>query len=99
MYTIHMIQSFFFEKNFIENLDKIKKVLNLWSCRGLSLYGNVTVIKSLVIPKFVDICSLMPVAIEFVKELNQLVYKFLWNGTDKTTLLYTINDYTKLYVQ
>ena len=83
------------EKNFIENLDKIKKLLNLWSCRGLSLYGKVTVIKSLVIPKFVYICSLFPVADEFVKELNRLVYKFLWNGPDKTTRLSTINDYAK----
>ena len=40
------------EKNCVENLDKIKKLLNLWSNRGLSLYGKVTVIKSLVIPKF-----------------------------------------------
>ena len=83
------------EKNFLENLDKIKKLLNLWSSRGLSLYGKVTVIKSLVIPKFVYICSLMPVADEFVKELNRLVYKFLWNGTDKATRLSTINDYAK----
>ena len=83
------------EKNFIENLDKIKKLLNLWSCRGLSLYGKVTVIKTLVIPKFVYICSLLPVADEFVKELNRLVYKFLWNGPDKTIRLSTINDYAK----
>ena len=80
------------EKNFIENLDKIKKLLNLWSNRGLSLYGKVTVIKSLVIPKFVYTCSLMPVADEFVKELNRLIHKFLWNGTDKVTRLSTIND-------
>ena len=40
------------EKNFIENLDKIKKLVNIWSSRGLSLYGKVTVIKALVIPKW-----------------------------------------------
>ena len=64
------------EKNFLENMDKIKKLLNLWSNRGLSLYGKVTVIKSLVIPKLVYICSLLPVADEFVKELNRLVLNF-----------------------
>ena len=37
----------------------------------------------------------MPVADEFVKELNRLIYKFLWNGTDKVTCLSTINDYAK----
>ena len=61
----------------------------------LSLYGRVTVIKSQVIPKLVCICSLMPVPDEIVKELNQLVYKFLWNGTDKVTRLSTINEYDK----
>ena len=37
----------------------------------------------------------MPVADEFVKELNRLIYKFLWNGTDKVTRLSTVNDYAK----
>lgn len=55
----------------------------------------MTVIKTLVIPKFVYICSLLPVSDEFVKELNRLVYKFLWKGPDKTIRLSTINDYAK----
>ena len=76
-------------------MNKIKKLLNLWSCRVLSLYGKVTIVKSLVNPKFVYICSLLPVADEFLKELNRLVYKFLWNGPDKTIRLSTINDYAK----
>ena len=37
----------------------------------------------------------MPVADKFVKELNRLVYKFVWNGTDKATRFSTINDYAK----
>ena len=48
------------EKNFIENLDKIKKLINIWSSRGLSLYGKVTIIKALVIPKLVYLYSLIP---------------------------------------
>ena len=34
-------------------------------------------------------------ALERGKELNRLVYKFLWNGPDKKTRLSTINDYAK----
>ena len=34
------------EKNFIERLDSIKKHINIWSSRGLSVYGKVTIIKS-----------------------------------------------------
>jgi len=34
------------EKNFIERPDSIKKLINIWSSRGLSIYGKVTIIKS-----------------------------------------------------
>ena len=37
----------------METLDSVKKLLNIWSARGLSLYGKVTIIKSLIVPKFV----------------------------------------------
>ena len=67
------------ETYFIENLDKIKKLLNLWSSRGLSLHGRVTIIKSLVIPKFVYVSSLIPSPKEVVKDLNRMLFKFL-NG-------------------
>ena len=88
-------QKLLLEKNFIENLDKIKKLLNVWSSRGLSIYGKVTIIKSLVIPKFVYLASLMPTPNNVIVELNRLLYKFLWNGTDKVTRLSTINEFEK----
>ena len=81
------------EKNFIERLDSVKKLVNLWSSRGLTVYGKVTVIKSLIIPKFVYILSLLPAPKEIVQELNRILFKFLWKGTDKVTRLSTINEY------
>ena len=81
------------EKNFIERLNSIKKLINIWSSRGLSILGKVTIIKSFLIPKFVYVCSLLPTPNELVKQLNQLLFKFLWNGTDKVTRVSTINDY------
>ena len=82
------------EKNFIERLDSVKKLINIWSSRGLSIYGKVTIIiKSLIIPKFVYISSLLLVPKEIVKELNQMIFKFLWKGTDKVIRLSTINEF------
>ena len=81
------------EKNFIEKLDTIKKLINIWSSRGLSLYGKVTIIKSLIIPKFVYVASLLPTPKEVIKQLNQLLFKFLWKGVDKVTRLSAINEY------
>ena len=70
------------EKNFIEKLDTIKKLINIWSTRGLSLYGKVTIIKSLIISKFVYVSSILPTPKEAIKQLNQLLFKFLWKGVD-----------------
>ena len=81
------------EKNFIEKLDTIKKLINIWSSRGLSLYGKVTIIKLLIIPKFVYVASLLPTPKEVIKQLNQLLFKFLWKGVDKVTRLSAINEY------
>ena len=83
------------EKNFNEKLDSIKKLINIWSSRDLSIYGKVTVIKSLIISKFVYIVSLLPTPKNIIEELNQLWFKFLWKGVDKTTRLSVINDYEK----
>ena len=83
------------EKNFLENLDNIKKLLNIGYSRGLSLYGKVTVIKSLVVPKVVYISSLMSIPKDIITELNHLLFKFMWNGTDKVTRLSTINEYDR----
>ena len=37
--------------NFEERLNQIQKTINLWSMRGLSLFGKVTIIKTFLIPK------------------------------------------------
>ena len=51
------------------------------------------IIKSLIIPKLVYISSLLPTPKEIIQELNQLLFKFLWKGTDKATRLSAINEY------
>ena len=82
------------EKNSIERLDSIKKLLNIWSSRSLSPYGKVTIIKSFLVSKFVYVCSVLPTPKEVVSELNRMLFKFLWNGVKtKVTRVSAINDY------
>ena len=69
--------------------------MNVWHSRGLSLYGKVTVTKSLVVPKVVYVSILMSISKGIIAELNRLLFKFLWNGTDKDTRLSTINEYDR----
>ena len=81
------------EKNFIERLDSIKKLITIWSLRGLFIYGKLTIIKSFLIPRFVYICALLPTQNEVLKQLNQLLFKFLWKGIDKVRCVSVITDY------
>ena len=53
----------------------------------------MTVIKSLLILKFVHILSLLPAPKEIVQELSRILFKFLWKGTVKVTRLSKINEY------
>ena len=83
------------EKNFIERLDSIKKLINIWSSRGLSLYGKVTIIKSFLISKFVYVFSVLLTPKEVASESNRMPSQFLWNGVDKVTRVSAINDYER----
>ena len=53
----------------------------------------VTIIKSLLLLRVVYISSLLPTPKNIIKELNHLVYNFLWKGKDKVTRKFAINDY------
>ena len=67
--------------NFENKLNEMKKVLNVWSRRNLTPFGRITVIKSLVISKIAHFLMNLPDPEEsFLKELNKLLYNFLWNG-------------------
>ena len=77
-------QKLLLEKNFIERLDSIKNLTRIWSSRGLSIYGKITLYVS----------SLLPTPKEFVSQLNQLLFQFLWNGPDKVIRKSTINEYS-----
>ena len=53
----------------------------------------MTIIKSLLLSKLIYISSLLPISKSVIQEVNQLIFKFLWNGTDKVIRLSTINSY------
>lgn len=38
---------------------------------------------------------MLPTLKEVVKQLNQMIFKFLWNGTDKVTRVSTINEFAE----
>ena len=75
------------QKTFYDKLKDIQTQTRLWSCRGLSLYGKVTIIKTFLLPKMLYVFSVLLTPVEF----NNIIYNFLWKGPDKIARLATIN--------
>ena len=47
------------KQSFHERLSDIQKKINLWSLRGLSLFGKVTIVKSFLIPKLLYVFTIL----------------------------------------
>ena len=67
-------KNFFFDK-----LGSLKKTLNMWSQRDLSIVGRINIIKTLALSKLVFICSVMNTPKDFSKEVNKITFDFIWN--------------------
>ena len=76
-----------YKQNFTQKITVIKKLLNDWSLRNLSLIGKVTVtvIKTLAIPILVQsLTSLQNLYQNDINELQSVLFKFLWGkNTEK----------------
>ena len=81
-----------FQETFYDKITKIKKQINRWSLRGLSLFGKVLIIRSLLLPKLVYIFSILSPPSEFISLIQTIIYKFLWKGPDEIARRATINS-------
>lgn len=68
------------ELNWNDKIVSCQKVINSWNNRNLTFYGRVTVIKTLLIPKFIYLLQSTFVSKNIINELNTMCFKFLWNN-------------------
>ncbi|KAL9963682.1 hypothetical protein ACROYT_G027211 [Oculina patagonica] len=66
--------------NFDSILDSLKKTLNLWKWRHLTILGRIQIIKSFAIPKFLYRASQLPFPDDVIKRANTIIYEFIWKG-------------------
>ena len=67
------------KKLFFYKLESLKKTLNMWSRRDLSIVGRINIIKTLAFSKLVFICNVMCTPKDFSKEVNKITFDFIWN--------------------
>ena len=64
-------------------LKSVKKTLNMWKWRGLTLLGKIQKVKSFAIPKCMSKAALIYVSMVLIQAVNKELYVFIWNGKDK----------------
>ena len=70
--------------NFESKIDALMRQLHWWKARDLTLYGRVLIVKTLALPKFQYLASVVDVPSHIINRINSLIYAFIWNGqTDK----------------
>ena len=81
------------ELNFDAILKSLKKTLNNWQWRNLTIWGKIQIIKTFAMPKFMYRASLLNFDKTFMKTVNSIMFNFVWNGKDKIKRLALIGDY------
>ena len=82
------------EMNYHQTLQNIKRDIKKWSSRYLSPFGRITVVKTNILSKCIHLFSSLPRSDYFQKQLNQILFKFVWDGKpDKIKRTTICHDY------
>ena len=64
----------------------------MWSARGLLSIRQGDNNQIFLIPKNIYVCSIIPTHNKLLKELNKIMFKFLWKGVYEVTRASVINN-------
>ena len=64
--------------NLNERLEKMKRIINIWTCGGLTIFGRVLILKTLVLSQIINICSVIYVPESFISLVDDIFFEFLW---------------------
>ncbi len=65
-------------------LQRVKKHLELWSKRNLTMQGKVYVVKSMAISQVIYAGGLKVIPEKKLNEINKEIWKYLWNGKNES---------------
>ena len=68
------------EMNYHQTLQNIKRDIKKWSSHYLSPFGRITVVKTNILSKCIRLFSSLPRSDNFQKQLNQILFKFVWDS-------------------
>ena len=81
-----------FNSNWNSKIDRIKVILTRWKASDLYLFGKVHVIKTFAVSQFVLPASLLSVPPEVIKQIESVLYDFLWGPRDKIKRIKVVQE-------
>ena len=77
--------------NYVEIIEKINKVCNIWINRNATLCGKVLIVNSLIGSLFVHkITAMLALSKVQIKEIESIIRKFIWNDKKPKIRLHTL---------
>ena len=60
--------------NLNERLEKMKRIINIWTCRGLTIFGRVMILKTLVLSQIINICHVIYIPDSFINHVDYIFF-------------------------
>jgi hypothetical protein len=77
--------------NYELSIKKMKTILNIWKSRDLSLYGKITIVKTLAISQLTYLWNVLPNPTQnVIKEIETIIHKFIWSDKKDKIKIYIL---------
>ena len=78
--------------NFDEIVTSTKQKVHIWRWRDLTIFGRIQISKTFIIPTFLYRASMVCCDQEFIREVNNIIFDFIWKGKDKVKRSAPVGD-------
>ena len=68
------------ELNWINKVIKLKQIINNWKVRQITIFGRITIAKSLGISQILYNASVLETPKQVIKTINKLLFNFIWKS-------------------
>ena len=70
------------EDNFDDKISEIESLLRRWSFRNMTVFGRISLVKSLALSKLTHVVQVIPnPATGKIKQLQKIINSFIWTGS------------------
>ena len=70
-------------RNWDNKLQNFQKLLDIWKNKHLTLYSKIDFIKTYALSKIIFSVIMLPLPIGFTKNIEKIIYNFIWGKRDK----------------